>query len=488
MSEGIRLGAKVRGLRRREGLSQARLAEMLGISASYLNLIEHNQRAISAPLLIKLAQVFQDDLQTFADEADTMLRSELMEVFADPLFENHSLTTTDVRELALAAPAAARAVIHLYRSFRSARISAQTLAERLSEGMALSSIDRLGIPTDEVSDFLQARMNYFPELEVAAEALRQQARLHSDDLYHGLQRHLHEELGIRLSLVRGAADRGLVRRFDSESRTLTLSESLPLGSRNFQLAHQIGLLTQSALLDRFAGEAEFVTEESRALCRVALANYFAAAVMMPYEPFLEAAREERYDVDLLGIRFGANFEQVCHRLTTLRRPGAEGIPFHFLRVDVAGNISKRFSASGIPISRFGACPRWILHSAFLTPGRIITQLARMPDGSCYFCLARTVTREARGYHVPKVVHAITLGCKVEHAHELVYADGIDLTSLSAAVPIGSSCRMCERMDCEQRAFPPIHYPLGIDENSRGISFYAPVQLAKLAQQQRQDQD
>ena len=153
-----------------------------------------------------------------------------------------------------------------------------------------------------------------------------------------------------------------------------------------------------------------------------------------------------------------------------------------MRVDVAGNISKRFSASGIQISRFGACPRWNLHVAFQTPGRIITQLARMPDGTAYFCLARTVTREARGYHVPKVGHAITLGCRVEHARELVYSDGVDLSNLAAAVPIGSSCRMCERMDCEQRAFPPIHYPLAIDENSRGISFYAPVELVRMAEE------
>lgn len=480
MKDGVRLGAKIRSLRRRESLSQARLAEMLGISASYLNLIEHNQRPISAALLIKLAQLFQLDLQSFAEESDSQLRSELLEVFADPLFENHPLTTTDVRELALNTPAAARAVVHLYRAYRGTRISAQTLAERLSEGVVLASLDRPTLSTEEVSDFFQSRLNNFPELEEAAETLRAKAGLHAEDLYHGLVRYLREELAIQLSVIRAAADGGVVRHFEPKARRLTISESLPPGSRNFQIAHQVGLLSQSALLDRYAQDAEFITDGARALCRVALANYFAAAVIMPYEALLEAAREERYDIDLLCLRFGANFEQVCHRLTTLRRPGAEGIPFHFVRVDIAGNISKRFSASGMQLSRFGACPRWNLHAAFLTPGRIITQLSRMPDGNTYFCLARTVTREARGYHVPKVVQAITLGCRVEYARSMVYADGVDLGQLNAAVPIGSSCRMCERMDCEQRAFPPLHYPLEIDENSRGISFYAPVQLVKLA--------
>lgn len=486
-SEGMRLGGKIRSLRRREGLSQARLAEMMSISASYLNLIEHNQRSVSAPLLIKLAQIFQIDLQSFAEEVDGMLRSELMEVFADPLFENAPVTTTDVREMALSSPAAARAIINLYRAYRSARISAQTLGERLSEGMVLSSLDRLSLPTEEVSDFLQARMNYFPELEAAAEALYARARLQPDDLYHGLARHLQETLGIRLSITHAPADNGVVRRYEPETNTLMISESLPRNSRAFQIAHQIGLNTQHALLEQYAEDAGFLTDEARTLCRIALGNYFAAAVLMPYQPFLEAAREFRYDIDLLGIRFASNFEQVCHRLTTLRRPGAEGVPFHFIRVDIAGNISKRFSASGIQISRFGACPRWNLHLAFLTPGRISTQIARMPDGACFFSLARTVTREARGYHVPRVVLAITLGCRIEHAHELVYADGMDLTDLSAAVPIGTSCRMCERMDCDQRAFPPIHYPLQIDENSRGVSFYAPAaQLVRMAEARRME--
>jgi hypothetical protein len=256
---------------------------------------------------------------------------------------------------------------------------------------------------------------------------------------------------------------------------LYLSEVLRRGSRNFQLAYQIGLLAQEGVLARVADDPLLTTGSSRALGRVVLANYFASAVLMPYQPFLEAARSERYDLELLGHRFRTSFEQTCHRLTTLRRPGAEGVPFHFVRVDIAGNISKRFSASGLRFARFsGACPRWNVFAAFLTPGMIRTQLSQMPDGTTYFWIARTVHKEGGGYHAPRTLLALAMGCEVSHARKLVYADGVDLESREAVVPVGLTCRLCERMDCEQRAFPPLLHPLRVRENVRGVSFFAPV--------------
>jgi predicted transcriptional regulator len=268
--------------------------------------------------------------------------------------------------------------------------------------------------------------------------------------------------------------RGALRRFDPERKLLSLSEVLRRGSRNFQLAYQIGLLTQGAIIDRIADDPLLTTEESRASARVALANYFAAAVLMPYKPFFAAAQKERYDIELLGHRFRASFEQTCHRLTTLRRPRAEGIPFHMLRVDIAGNMSKRFSASGLRIPRFsGACPRWNVFGAFLTPGMIRTQLSQMPDGQIFFGVARTVRKESGGFKGPRPQYAISMGCDISDAGRMVYADGLDLSSRDAVVPVGPSCRLCERMDCEQRAYPPLHHPFPIDENRRGVSFYAP---------------
>ena len=207
---------------------------------------------------------------------------------------------------------------------------------------------------------------------------------------------------------------------------------------------------------------------------MALASYFAAAVLMPYAPFLAAAREERYDIDVIGRRFRVGFEQVCHRLTTLRRPGAEGVPFHMIRIDVAGNISKRFSASGIHFARFsGACPRWNVFASFMTPGMIRIQLSRMPDGVAYFCIARTVHKDAGGYHAQQPVQAIGLGCQLTWARHLVYSDGVDIDNLDTATNVGVTCRTCDRTDCEQRAFPSLRHPLRIDEDVRGPSIYSP---------------
>ena len=326
-------------------------------------------------------------------------------------------------------------------------------------------------------------MNYFPELEEGAEALRRDADLDAEagsgrrevDLYGGIARYIEASYGIRVRVVKVGDERMAMRRYDPDKKVISLSEVLPPRSRRFQLAHQVALITQSPILDRIAQDANLSTPESRALARVALANYFAAAVLMPYQSLLEAARAERYDIELLAHRYQASFEQVCHRLATLRRPGAEGVPFHFLRIDIAGNISKRFSGDGIRFARFsGACPRWNVHAAFLTPGMIRIQISRMPDGATFFCIARTVRSDRGGYHVPHTVHAIGMGCEARFARELVYADGIDLDNKDAVVPVGVTCRLCEQMDCEQRVVPPLAHPLRIDENVRGVSFYAPV--------------
>lgn len=490
-----RFGAKVRALRRRENLSQVQLAEKLGISPSYLNLIENNRRPLPANLLIRLAQLFSIDVHSFATDEDARLVADLTEAFADPLFEERDLTSVDVREMAQASPTAARAVLSLYRAYQSARATADDLSSRLSDGEELSPVDggdsgspdetsgatmgRSHLPSEEVSDFIQKSSNHFPELEAAAEELFTKAKLSRDDLYTGLSRYVEKELGIVVRIGRWGSEKGVLRRFDPDKKVLTLSELLPTRSRTFQLAHQIGLRTQGATMDRLVLDPRLTSDEARALARVTLANYFAGAVLMPYAPFVQAAKEERYDIDVLGRRFRVGFEQVCHRLTTLRRPGAEGVPFHMIRIDVAGNISKRFSASGIRFARFsGACPRWNIFSAFLTPGMIRIQTSRMPDGVAYFCIARTIQKDAGGYHAQHPVQAIGLGCQLSYARELVYSDGIELDNPDTCIPVGVTCRLCERTDCEQRSMPSIKVPLRVDENVRGVSLYAPMTLRR----------
>lgn len=474
MTDAPHLGAKVRALRRGRSITQVALAEQLGISASYLNLIEHNRRSLSAPLLIRLAELFDLDLRSLSSEQHARETADLMEVFGDPLFDAHDVTTSEVKDLVASCPTAARAVLALYRGYRDAREAADTLTAKLTDG-DLEGAGSAQLPTEEVSDLVQRQKNWFPELEEGAEALWRDAHLDREDLGVALSRRL-EALGVQVRVGRAADLDGAVRRFDPASGTLWLSEVLRRGSRHFQLAHQLALLTMRPALDRHAADPHLTSDPSRRLARVALANYFAGAVLMPYGPFLEAARAERYDVELLGNRFRVGFEQICHRLTTLRRPGAEGVPFHMVRVDIAGNISKRFSASGLRFARFsGACPRWTVFEAFTTPGLVRTQLSQMPDGATYFWVARTVRKEGGAFHAPRSVLSIGLGCEVSHAKALIYADGVDLSAPGAVVPVGVTCRLCERMDCEQRAFPPLQHPLSVNEHVRGVSFYAPTE-------------
>jgi predicted transcriptional regulator/DNA-binding XRE family transcriptional regulator len=470
-----RLGQKVRALRRREKLTQSELALRLGISASYLNLIENNHRPLPSALLIRLAQMFEVELHSFAVDDESRLTAALFEALSDPLFEADELLASDLRELPSQNPSVARAVLSLYRAYRSAKASADALSARLFEGEREGRVGFSHVSSEEVSDLIQQHMNHFPELEAAAERLWQDAELKQDALYPGLVRHLKEAHRVQVRVLPHGTPERLLRHYDPQTRVLSFSELLPNRSRKMQLAYQIGLLSLSPVLDQLTDNPLLTSEQSKTLARIALASYFAAAVLMPYEPFLGAAREVRYDIDVIGRRFGTGFEQVAHRMTTLRRPKAEGIPFHMVRIDVAGNISKRFSASGISIARFsGACPRWNIFSAFSTPGMIRIQLSRMPDATAYFCIARTVQADNHGYHTPPRVHAVGLGCSIGRAKELVYADGVNLENEDAAVPVGVTCRLCDRTDCEQRAFPPLREPLIIDENLRGVSIYAPT--------------
>lgn len=438
-----------------------------------MNLIEHDQRPLTAPLLLKLAEALGVDLREFTGAAGGELHDDLVEAFSDPMFEEHGVAARDVDEFCAQSPAIARAMLRLYHAFRDARGSADMLASQIYDDQQVPG-ERSRMPSEDVSDFLQRRGNYFEALEEAADRLHVEAQLDPHDPQRGLVRHLTERLGVEVRIGRQGHREGVLRRYEPEPRRLVLSELMPPSSRAFQLAVQIGLMQERALLDRLAAEADLADPASLALGRVVLANYFASAVVMPYATFLESARAERYDIELLQNRFGASFEQVCHRLTTLRRPGAEGVPVHMIRVDLAGNISKRFSASGIRFARFsGACPRWNVFTAFMSPGVIRVQVSVMPDGVPYFCLARTVPKGRGGYLAPHTLHAIGLGCRLEHAPALVYSDGVDLDTLDGAVPVGVTCRLCERRDCEQRAFPSIRAGMAVDENVRGPSVYAP---------------
>ena len=466
------LGHKVRRFRQDQGLSQSDMASEIGISPSYLNLIEHNHRPVTVPLLFKLGQAFEIDLKEFAEDEDARVAAELSEVFGDQLFENQAVRQREVQDLVAAAPNAAQATVTLYHAYRRLWEQVQALAHESGDRGMLAGRDATS-PVEAVRDVYQDNANHFPELEEAAERLWTIAGLARDDLFRGLSAWMERDHGITVKVMPVEVMGRTLRRLDSHRRRLLLSEALLPSGRIFHTAVQIAYLGEATLLDRLTAKPSLISEEARGLLRQGLAGYFAGAVMMPYAPFLKAAQSFRHDLELLRRRFGASFEQVSHRLTTLQRSGARGVPFFFLRIDNAGNVSKRLSGGGFQFARFGGtCPRWIVHEAFKTPGTILTQVARMPDESTFFTIARTLGPIGGWHERLQTEFAVALGCEIRDAKHLVYADGIDLKRLDHATAVGVSCRVCDRLDCSQRAHPPINHRLAVEEHLKHAAPFA----------------
>lgn len=462
-------GPRIRRLRRELGLSQSQMASELGFSTSYLNLVERNQRPVSAQFLLRLAEVYDIELTSFAGTDEARAFADLSEVLADPMFKGIGLSRSEMQDMADAAPKAVEAFTLLYKSFEQARQNAKEISTQFAEREG-GEVDAT-FPVDEVRDYIHDRKNYFPELDEAAEVLHDELHLSREDAFMVLSSRLDEEHGIRVRIMPHEVMPETLRHFDLHRRQLLISEMLDAPARVFQLAFQLGMLEFRPMIQRLGDMHSWQTEEARRLVRISLANYFAGALLMPYGRFLTAAKALKYDIEHLGRRFGTSFEQVCHRLTTLQRPGERGIPFFFIRVDKAGNVSKRFSAGRFHFSRFGGtCPLWNVHDTFAYTGRIVTQIIQMPDETTYFSVARTVTRVGAVYGQPDQQLAIGLGCDIGHARELIYSKGHDLENLDAT-PVGPNCRLCERPACPQRANPPLTRNLVLDERSRGISAY-----------------
>ena len=461
------VGSRVRQLRSERGFSQAALAQMLEISPSYLNQIEHDARPLTVAVLLRITEVFGVDATFFASQDDTRLVAELREVTMDRDLDL-DVDMAEVAEVVSAHPAIARAMVNLHRRYRitTARL-AEATEDRFSDGSGTGAIT---MPHEEVRDFFYQRQNYLHELDTAAEDLTVRMRMHRAELAR--------ELSDRLTMVHGVhiirrADLGetVLHRYDPATRTLEISNQLSSGQQVFKMATELAYLEFGELIDAQVQEGKFTSDSARRLARLGLAGYFAAATVLPYRQFHEVSEKFRYDVERLSAFYQVSYETICHRLSTLQRPSMRGVPFSFVRVDRAGNMSKRQSATGFHFSSSGGtCPLWNVYETFANPGKILVQIAQMPDGRNYMWVARTIERRASRYGQPGKTFAIGLGCEIRHANRLVYSEGLDLSS-DSATPIGAGCRVCERDNCPQRAFPALGRALDIDEHRSTVSPY-----------------
>ena len=462
------VGSRVRQLRSERGFSQAALAQMLEISPSYLNQIEHDVRPLTVAVLLRITEVFGVDATFFAPQDDTRLVAELREVTMDRDLDI-DVHVAEVADMVSAHPALARAMVNLHRRYRitTAQLAAAT-EDRFSDGSSGSG--SITMPHEEVRDYFYQRQNYLHELDTAAEELTIDLRMHRGDLARDLSDRLTAVHGVHIVKRLDLGDT-VLHRFDPSSKRLEIGNHLSSGQQVFKMATELAYLEYGDLIDKLVEEGKFTSEESTTLARLGLASYFAAATVLPYEQFHEVAENFRYDIERLSAFYSVSYETVCHRLSTLQRPSMRGVPFSFVRVDKAGNMSKRQSATGFHFSASGGtCPLWNVYETFANPSKILVQIAQMPDGRSYMWVARTVERRASRYGEPGKTFAIGLGCELRHAHQLVYSEGLDLSADNATL-IGAGCRVCERDNCPQRAFPALGRALDLNEHRSTVSPY-----------------
>jgi predicted transcriptional regulator/transcriptional regulator with XRE-family HTH domain len=459
------VGGRLRRMREDRGYTQVGMARELGLSASYYNQIENDERPLTAQLIVRVSELLKVDAQLFADDQEGRLIADMREVLVAAAPEEE-VSLAELREVASTMPGIARALIKIQHKHREALERVDLLSHQLDGARDAHAASLPLMPHEEVRDFFYARSNYIDELDRVAERIASDEALKPGETFDALARRLDKLHGIKVSIEREDGDDPagvLQRRF--EQGKLVLSPGLTPTQRAFQVATQLAFLEAGDKLKKLASEGSFTSDESRALARIGLAHHFAGALLMPYRAFLAAAEQLRYDLDPLRRKFGVSYEMVCHRVSTLQRSGAEGVPFFFLRVDRAGNISKRQSATDFHFSRVGGtCPLWNVYEAFAQPGRTLVQLAQMPDGRTYLWIARAVSRGYGGHGSPSKTFSIALGCDVRHAPRLVYSQGLDLRAPAAVTPIGMGCKVCDRPACPQRAFPQMGRHVVVDEN------------------------
>ena len=466
----LKIGPKIKAFRRQLGIQANVLAGQIGISPSYLNLIESGKRKIDGDLIIKVCEELKINLSDLTSRSDLNLENNISELLGDELFEDLDILGPEVKDLVNTNPKIAKALIKLGDNFKQKDHDIVNKVENLS-GKIIDS-RKASFPGEVVSDFLQENKNFFPKLENFANSVFEKVKQNNRTRYIALCDFLKSEYGIKVTDIIPEENKPFSKIFKIDTKELFLSDYISLETKKLHAAAQIAQEGASDHIEAYLSTFTFPSNESKKLTRVALLNYCGAAILMPYKLFHQECRDLKYDLELLQNTFATSFEQVAHRVTCLQDPKLPGIPFHFLRVDVAGNISKRFSLSGIEIPRYGgACPRWNVYSAFSRPGVIQAAVSKMTNGEKYVCIAKTVEKGVGRYGQKKSMLSIGLGCEAKYAKEFVYTENLDLTDKKSELPIGVSCRTCDRLDCSQRAFPPLHKKFDVDINSRGVSVY-----------------
>ncbi len=466
----LKIGPKIKAFRRQLGLQANKFAEQLGISPSYLNLIEGGKRKIDGDLLLKVSKELRVELSDLTSKSDINLENNISELLDDQLFEDLDILGPEVKDLVSTNPKIARALIKLGDNFKQKDHEIVNKVENIS-GKIIDS-RKAAFPGEVISDFLQENKNYFPKLEEFANSIFNKVQKNNRTRYIALCDYLKKEYSIIVRDVIPEEGKPFSKIFNKSKKELLLSDYNSLETKKLHAAAQIAQEGAINIISDYLSNFNFPSDESKRLTQVALLNYCGAAILMPYKLFHNECKKLKYDLELLQNTFATSFEQVAHRVTCLQDPKLPGIPFHMLRTDIAGNISKRFSLSGIEIPRYGgACPRWNVYSAFTRPGVIQAAVSKMTNGEKYVCIARTVEKGVGRYGQSKSILSIGLGCEAKYAKEFVYTENLDISDKKTEIPIGVSCRTCDRLDCSQRAFPPLHKKFDVDINTRGVSVY-----------------
>ncbi len=466
----LKIGPKIKAFRRQLGIQANKLSEQIGISASYLNLIESGKRNVDSNLIIKICSELRINVSDLTSKSDLNLENDISELLSDEIFEDLDILGPEVKDLVASNPKIAKALIKLGDNFKQKDHDIVNKVENIS-GKIIDS-RRAAFPGEVIADFLQENKNYFPKLEEFANDIFQEVKQNNRTRYIALCEFLKRKYGVQVKDVIPEEGKPFSKIYKEKEKVLLLSDYISLETKKLYAAAQIAHIGAKDQINFYLSNFKFPSNEAKELSRIALLNYCGAAILMPYELFHKECKNLKYDLELLQNTFATSFEQVAHRVTCLQDPKLPGIPFHFLRVDVAGNISKRLSLSGIEIPRYGgACPRWNVYSAFSRPGVIQAAVSKMSNGEKYVCIARTVEKGVGRYGQKKSMLSIGLGCEAKYAKDFIYTENLDLNDKKSELPIGVSCRTCDRLDCSQRAFPPLHKKFDVDVNARGVSVY-----------------